>query len=230
MSAFEKLRKFHSEAEQLRDEANASPNLKEKLHYERCYSGPLDNVDMLFCGINPGFGMEDWLGRSIRTGHRELVSAPCKYIEESSGAWSLGGAVIDVLLNGDASRLEHCAETSLRSFFATPDERILASQFQNLTSDWRARHDDMMRDYLDFLVQEVRPSCFVCFGVGVFDKIVAMMQLTRDEDTNPPDFGRRYFLKSELGGIPFYGLIHLSGGRPVGGMKDWLRTYFSELR
>jgi hypothetical protein len=228
MAILEKLRAFHAETEALRDEANAHAGLGEELYYDRCYSGPTDRVDALFCGINPGFGSLDWPSRSVRSGHRELVPSPCKYIEEFSEGFSLGEAIVEVVFDGDASRLGQCAETNLRSFFATPNQGILAGQLNRQSPGWRNRHDNMMSSYIDFLSSELRPRRFICFGVGVFDQIVAMMQLKPDEASFAPDLKRRFFLKSEIAGIPFYGLIHLSGGRPSNAMKDWLRSYFAD--
>jgi hypothetical protein len=226
LDVFDKLQAFHARTEALRDRANASDELNEKLYYEQCYSGALNDVEALFCGINPGFSNTDWPNRSTQNGHRKLALSPCKYIEGLDEGWELSKAIVDVVLAGDAARLERCAETSLRSFFATPDEKTLARQFRSLSADWRSRHDKMMLEYLDFLALEIRPRRFICFGIGVFYSIAATLGLAHDRGIFSPDFGRRYFLKAEIQGIPLYGLIHLSGGRPTNGMKDWLREYF----
>ena len=129
--------------------------------------------DMLFIGINPGHrGWHDVTARQKNTQFMGYRSQPCKYIAESITGNRFAKRVIDVVCGGDSSRLEHCAETSLLSYFASPTESVVKAQIKQLPKAMQLEHAQLTG--LPML-EDMR---------AVFEKVWENIEISQDTSPN----------------------------------------------
>lgn len=184
-------------------------------------TGKLNNPDILFIGINPGHRY--WHDLTARQNNTKLVdfeSLPCKFIEEAAIGNRFARRVIDVACLGDAAKLERCAETSLLSYFASPNERVVKAQLKKLPKAMQLEHQELMQ----LPLEQIAPKHIVCIGWRTFDEFIKRYQnppksrsempsrqlpirVTKDSSsTKLMDF----YVKTEVGGIPVHGVRHFS--------------------
>jgi hypothetical protein len=208
----------------------ASASSKDGLHYDGQFiTGQLEVPDTLFLGINPGFGGEKY----------EISSAPftpqeCKYIGET---YLFAQRIVDVVLGGDESRLNSCAETSYRSFLATPDVKALESTLALQSNGWQQEHNLMMQDWQRTLIETIRPKRIICIGIGnkgPFHELLRTFKLERNKvveeslsETSASGKSDPVFYKrATIEGVPVHGVLHLSGAHPSATMLERLRGVF----
>jgi hypothetical protein len=218
---------------ELLEAANTVLPASDSLFYGGTFlSGTLDRPDFLFLGINPGQGA--WDARPRTLDRVPFRPTPCKFAEESDGGGRLAGKIVDIVLGGDPSRLAACAETSVRSFFATPDEGILNRQLALLRPSGLAhRHQALMTDALPAILQAVAPRQIVCIGLTTFQRFTAWAGIRADESAMksvPSTTGKTepvYYKRASINGVPVHGVLHLSGGRLSTVMEQELRAIFA---
>jgi hypothetical protein len=217
---------YHNRAQSLFAQATS----KKGLYYDGQFiTGQLEAPDTLFLGINPGFSGEKY----------EISSAPftpqdCKYIGES---YLFAQRIVDVVMGGDESRLNSCAETSYRSFLATPDAKALESVLAQQDMEWRREHDLMMQDWQRTLIETIRPKRIICIGIGnkgPFHELLRTFKLDRNKvveeaQSEKSTSGKSdpvFYKRATISGIPVHGVLHLSGAHPRGTMLERLRGVF----
>ena len=202
------------------------------LYYSGSFlSGNIQAPDYLFISINPGFGRYDWDARSRKFQRKPFTLSTCKYVEEFEDKYDLAKEIVEIILNGDSSRLEACAETYALSFFATPDQKILDASLR--ASGLATRHQALMAEALLSILKIVSPKQVVCIGLSSFQM---MLNLLGDKNqgvemksvksasgkTDPV-----YYKKTKIQGVPFHGVLHLSGAQLSNIMRKELKEIFS---
>ncbi|WP_131667923.1 hypothetical protein [Psychrobacter pygoscelis] len=184
-------------------------------------TGQTKNPDILFIGINPGH--RQWHNLPARKANTRLVpyqSQPCKYIEELQLGNRFAKRVLDIACGGDLSKLEHCAETSLLSYFASPTESVVKAQIKKLPKDMQAEHRELT--HLDFAA--INPKHIVCIGWRTFDEFIKRYHPKLDSRTEITSkqlpiaingTGKDvkmmdYYARTEIDGIPVHGVRHFS--------------------
>ncbi len=132
-----------------RDAANVTLTKEQRMFYSSNFvTGQIARPNFLFLGINPGFGRNEWPDRDIGS-RRSVVAQPIKFLAEYEEGASLARKIVEVLFDGDVSGLNNCAESSVRSFFATPDVKVLDQQLTALPRDpLFIGHERLMEDAL----------------------------------------------------------------------------------
>ena len=193
-------------------------------------TGQIKNPDILFIGINPGH--RQWQDLAARQANTKLVAfagRPCKFITAAQEGNRFAKRVIDIACDGDVSKLERCAETSLLSYFASPTESVVKAQIKQLPKVMQAEHRELTE--LDFAA--IHPSHIVCIGWRTFDEFInrygsddhkrgdnknlqgrASMH-TRQLPIAINGKGRveqmmDYYARTQIDGIPVHGVRHFS--------------------
>lgn len=211
-------------------------------------SGQTDNPDILFFGINPGH--RQWQDLASRKANTKLVGyqpMPCKYIEDAKCGNHFAKRVIDIVCNGDSSKLKSCAETSLLSYFASPTESVVKAQIKQLPKDMQDEH----RLLTELDINLINPNHIVCIGWRTFDEFIK--RYGRINKDNSHQQGRTdhanlltkqapiaingkdkdakmmdYYERTEVNGIPVHGVRHFS--TPLSQiMLDDMRAIFKEV-
>lgn len=217
----------------LLEAANAALPAADSLFYGGTFlSGKMERPEFLFLGINPGHSA--WADRRRRFDRLPFQPSPCKFAEEFGDGARLAQKVVDIVLAGDASRLTACAETSIRSFFATPDEGTLNRQLDLLRAAGLAdRHQALMDEALPAILQAVAPRQIVCIGLTTFQRFTSWAGVRADDSamkSMPSATGKTqpvYYKRATVNGVPVHGVLHLSGGRLSAAMEDELRATFA---
>ena len=195
-------------------------------------TGNTQAPECLFLGINPGYG--GWKTRPRTFARKPYTESPCKFLEEADDGARLAERLVEIVLEGDASRLASCAETSVRSFFATPDVKILDQQMNALRPSGLAQaHDELMRESVPCILDVLRPKQIVCIGMTTFqtlinlvgdkDQAIEMKSERSASGKSDPVFHK----KTTLRGIPVHGVLHLSGAYLSNKMIESLKTIFA---
>lgn len=202
-------------------------------------TGKLNRPDILFSGINPGHRY--WHDLTARQNNTKLVDfkrLPCKFIEDAAHGNRFARRVIDVACLGDAAKLERCAETSLLSYFASPNERVVKAQLKKLPKAMQLEHQELTQ----LPIEQIAPKHIVCIGWRTFDEFIKRYQtprksrsemqsrqlpirVTKDSSaTKLMDF----YVKTDVSGIPVHGVRHFS--TPLSHeMLSELKQIFSEI-
>lgn len=182
-------------------------------------TGQTDHPDMLFIGINPGH--RDWdnlAGRQADTRFIPYENVPCKYFKDAATGNRFARRVINIACGGRADRLNHCAETSLLSYFASPTERVVKAQIKQLPPAMQKEHSQLTHLPLDV----IQPRHIVCIGWRTFDEFIKRYgknntDLPRNQATKQlpirmqgVDKMMDYYTKVELEGITVHGVRHFS--------------------
>ncbi|WP_367106228.1 hypothetical protein [uncultured Psychrobacter sp.] len=182
-------------------------------------TGQTDHPDILFIGINPGH--RDWDNIEGRLANTHLVlyqQQPCKYIAAAAMGNRFARRVIDVVCDGEVSRLRSCAETSLLSYFASPTERVVKAQLKQLPKEMQVEH----RQLTQLPVKQINPRHIVCIGWRTFDEfLIRYVQGFKDTSRSLPtkklpicmqgiDKMMDYYTKIEWNGIIVHGVRHFS--------------------
>ena len=182
-------------------------------------SGQTDHPNILFIGINPGH--RDWDNIAGRRANTRLIpyqSIPCKYITEATMGNRFAKRVIDVVCNGKASRLNHCAETSLLSYFASPTERVVKAQIKPLPKEMQIEYKQLTQ----LPIEQINPKHIVCIGWRTFDEFIKRYAQNTDSTTRRLSTKKRpirmqgvdkmmdYYAKTEINGITVHGVRHFS--------------------
>jgi len=196
-------------------------------------TGCLNNPDILFMGINPGLGREDF-GRIAE--EADFVQSECKYIKENKGKLPLATNVVDIVLGGDEKRLAKCAETSFKSFFATPDEKALNKQLNALTNELRQEHKKLMSEAINTILNEVKPKNIVCIGFGSFHSYVRGSGVKDSEFYMAPSIKSKsgksdiiFYKRAIVNSIPVHGVLHLSGAQISDEIREAMREIIKSL-
>jgi hypothetical protein len=201
-----------------------------------CYGGAFltgktTNPEYLFLGINPGHGK--WNERPRTFSRLPFAEAPCKFIEELEDDLRLAQRVVKIVLSGDASRLAACTETSVRSFFATPDVKILDQQLAALRpSGLEKRHQKLMAEALPLILETLSPKQIVCIGMTSFQSLVNLAGEKgqciemKSEKSASGKSDPVYYKKTLIHGIPVHGVLHLSGAYLSNAMVESLESIF----
>ncbi len=184
-------------------------------------TGKLNNPDILFIGINPGHRY--WHDLTARQNNTKLVnfkSLPCKFIEDAAHGNRFARRVIDVACLGDSEKLEHCAETSLLSYFASPTESVVKAQLKQLPKSMQLEHQALTQ----LPLAQIAPKHIVCIGWRTFDEFIKRYQNPRKSRSEMPSRQlpirvtkdssssklMDFYVKTEVGGIPVHGVRHFS--------------------
>ena len=150
--------------------ANAILPLDNPLYFDgRFISGQTYRPDILFLGINPGH--RDWDNIEGRRDNSRLIpyqNIPCKYIAEAEAGNRFAKRVIDVVCDSEVRRLEHCAETSLISYFASPREHVIQKQIKALPKPMQREHKQLAT----LPLERLRPKHIICIGWRTFDEFM----------------------------------------------------------
>ncbi|GAB6052044.1 hypothetical protein JCM17960_08640 [Magnetospira thiophila] len=217
--------------------ANGALEAKDRMFYGGHFlTGRIEQPKFLFLGINPGFGANDWPQRPLSIPRNSFSPIPCKFVDEHKDGARLAQKIVDVALQGYADKLETCAESSLRSFFATPDEPTLNGQLAALAAkDLHKEHDRLMTDAVKTIVETTNPKHIVCIGMTAFKRFMNVF------GGNPADVKMKsaksasgksdpvYYKHTMINDRPVHGLLHLSGGHPSKVMIEDLKKIFSAL-
>lgn len=217
-------------------------------------TGQTENPDILFIGINPGHRQwQDLTARKAMTQIQPYQQVPCKYIEESQSGNRFAKRVLDIVCDGDMSKLEHCAETSLLSYFASPTESVMKQQINQLPKAMQAQH----RALTELNIELIQPKHIVCIGWRTFDEFIQRYG-NLDEGTksvraflasnsntvakqlpiaiNGKDIDLKmmdYYIRTEVAGIPVHGVRHFStplSRTMLEDMKAIFRGVWSEIK
>lgn len=195
-------------------------------------TGKLETPEILFLGINPGNG--DWAKRSRSFQRKPFAPSPCKFCAEFDDNERLARAVVDIVLGGDSTRLASCAESSIRSFYGTPNEPTLNRQLSHLgKGGLMVRHNDLMTRAVKLILDQCKPREIVCIGTttfGALSKLLGLSGAAIEMKSEPSASGETdpvYYKRTEFNGIPIHGTLHLSGGHPSNTMKADLRGIFA---
>jgi hypothetical protein len=195
-------------------------------------TGQMYYPNILFVGINPGYETKKWDIRPKIFERMQFEEVPCKFIGEYADKLKLATQVVNILLNGDISRLGWCAETSLKSVFATPNVTILDQTLSLLPSELRQEHDQIT----EYLLSKIHPQQIVCIGLTTFseylkrfgkDGYAAPIMKSFPSSTGKSD--PIYHKYTVVRGIPVYGLLHLSGAQLSANALDDLQSKFKEI-
>ena len=191
-------------------------------------TGQLYKPDMLFVGINPGYESNKWQERPKAFEFINFEEVPCKYVED----FTLAKKVLNILLDGNATRLERCAETSLMSIFATPNVSILNNTLSHLSPELKKEHDDLTHEVVD----RIGPKQVVCIGLTTFTEYLKCFGQDGYEVPVMKSFkscsGKSdpvYYKYTVVRGTPVYGVLHLSGAQPSIEALSSLRKEFKEI-
>jgi len=199
--------------------ANNHLDEKNALFYNgQCATGKIDNPDLLFISINPGFENQYWGERKKKFDFTEYKVTPCKYIDEYKDIENrkLADRIVNVLLDGKVERLNHCAETYVTSIFNTPDTKILYESLNQLTPELRKEHDELSNKIINL----IKPKHIVCIGLTAFSEYLNRFGKNGYADIQMKDTlsasGKSrpvHLKKTVVNGIPVYGILHLSGAQ-----------------
>lgn len=195
-------------------------------------TGQTDNPDILFIGINPGHrSWSDIESRKANTRFVDYEPQPCKYIVESQESNRFAKRVVNVVCGGDASKLEHCAETSLLSYFASPTESVVKAQIKQLPKNMQAEHEELTR----LAIKESNPKHIVCIGWRTFDRFMALYNKGVDVPAKKlpihiknKDKMMDYYAQTSVDGIPLHGVRHFSTPLTHAMLND-MKAIFSEV-
>lgn len=224
---------LQSEIYDLLEAANAVLPENDALFYGgRFLSGRIERPEFLFLGINPGQG--HWAERKRVFPREDFVPGDCKFIEEHEDGAPLAGSIVDVVLNGQVDRLAACAESSVRSFYATPDVGTLDRQCSHLNrAGLLNRHNALIARGVDLILDQVQPHQIVCIGMtsfGVIEKRFGLRDIAMKSERSASGLSDPvYYKRADYKGIPIHGVLHLSGGRPSRTMLADLKRTFAEL-
>lgn len=208
------------------------PN-EDALYYGGTFlTGQVGSPEILFLGINPGHG--DWATRSRSFHRKPYAPCDCKFIGELEDGAPLARAIVDIVLDGNASRLESCAETSVRSFYSTPDTTILDRQLSHLSRvGLLGQHEGLMTRAVDLMLGQARPRQIVCIGLTTFSFVINRLGVSnsaiqmKSERSASGKSDPVYYKRAVFEGTPIHGVLHLSGGRLSQTMKANLRELFA---
>ena len=182
-------------------------------------SGQTNQPDILFIGINPGH--RDWdniEGRQADLRLHAYQDIPCKYIAAAAEGNRFAKRVIKVVCDGDSRRLSHCAETSLLSYFASPNERVVNAQIKQLPLAMQTEHSQLTH----LPIHEIKPKHIVCIGWRTFDAFIQRYGRSNVGATHRQaikklpicmqgeDKMMDYYAKTECDGITVHGVRHFS--------------------
>ncbi|WP_296243713.1 MULTISPECIES: hypothetical protein [unclassified Psychrobacter] len=218
--------------------ANAILPLDNPLYFDGHFiSGQTYRPDVLFIGINPGH--RDWDNIEGRRAGIKLIdyhSTPCKYIAEAEAGNRFAKRIINVVCDNEVSRLKHCAETSLLSYFASPREHVVQKQIKALPKAMQREHKQLT----ELPLEQLRPRHIVCIGWRTFDEF--MNRYAQHADTSISRASTKklpiqmkgvekmmdYYSRVELEGISVHGVRHFS--TPLShAMLDDLKTIFKSV-
>ena len=198
----------------------------------QCATGQIENPNLLFISINPGFERKFWDGRKRKFDFTEYKVTPCKYIEEYEDRSPLANRIVDVLLNGKPEHLDRCAETYITSIFNTPDAKILYESLNQLTPELRKEHDELSNEIINL----IKPKHIVCIGLTAFSEYLNRFgkngysdiqmrdTLSASEKSRPV-----HIKKTVVNGIPVYGVLHLSGAQISNAALNDLKEEFKNI-
>lgn len=197
--------------------ANNHLDEKNAIFYNgQCVTGKIDNPDLLFISINPGYERKIWDIRSKKLAFAEYKVRPCKYLEEHEDHSPLANRIVDVMLNGKPEHLDRCAETYITSIFNTPDAKILYESLSQLTPELRKEHDELSNEIINL----IKPKHIVCIGLTAFSEYLNRFGKNGYADIQMKDTlsasGKSrpvHLKKTVVNGIPVYGVLHLSGAQ-----------------
>lgn len=193
-------------------------------------SGQTENPDILFIGINPGHRQwHDLVGRQANTKLVSFQPQPCKFITASQEGNRFAKRVIDIACDDDIHKLNHCAETSLLSYFASPTESVVKAQIKQLSKDMQKEHRELTE--LDFTA--INPKHIICIGWRTFDEFIKHYSNDNTKDSDEENREGRpametkqmpiaingksstekmmdYYARAEVAGIPVHGVRHFS--------------------
>lgn len=222
-----KIYDFLQTANEHLDEQNA-------LFYNgQCATGQIENPDVLFISINPGYG-ENWGDRKKKFDFTEYKVSPCKFIDQYEDIENrkLAARIVSVLLNGKVERLNRCAETYITSIFNTPDAKTLFGSLNKLTPELRKQHDELSNEIINL----IKPKHIVCIGLTAFSEYLNRFGKNGYADIQMKDTksasGKSdpvHLKKTVVNGIPVYGVIHLSGAHPSNEALNDLKEEFKNL-
>lgn len=196
---------------------------------EQIYSGEINNPDIVFIGINPGYReLSDAKNNGVQT---FVYDRRCHYDSSYNKQYNvidflLQDKVLEILLNNKSEKFEKCASTNFKSFFATQGE----SKLNNLGILKIQKHKVLMSNYIKFILNDIKPKSIVCIGVGVFDKLIKeCSSITIEKPLK--DSNKRYFCRAKYNDINIYGVRHLTSGRtrPNKFMIEELKSVFGKL-
>ena len=200
--------------------ANAILPSDDPLYFDGHFiSGQTRDPDILFVGINPGH--RDWSNIESRCHHSQLIpyeAIPCKYIAEAETGNRFAKRIINVVCDNEISRLDHCAETSLLSYFASPREHVVQKQIKALPKVMQLEHAQLT----ELPIHHIKPKHIVCIGWRTFDEF--MKRYGQNPDTllsrastkklpirmKGEDKMMDYYTKVELDGMIIHGVRHFS--------------------
>lgn len=208
------------------------------MYYGQFASGHMQDPNILFVSINPGHYWKNeegktWAMRPKTFEYVDFKSTPCKYIEEYEDKYKLATRIVEVLLDGNAERLNHCAETYITSIFNTPDAKTLFGSLNKLTPELRKEHDELSNE----IIKLIQPKHIVCIGMTAFNaylnrfgkngyaEIQMKNSLSASGKSHPV-----HLKKTVVNGIPVYGVLHLSGAQisneALNDLKEEFRSLF----
>lgn len=199
---------------------NILPSCNKMFFSGDIYSGILDHPEVLFLSINPGFSIDDWesvqRNAQINNNAVKFDIKPCKYnILDPKEKFPLASKITSIILNGDNSKYDKCGETYLKSFYATPTEGELKKQLQALPPELMQEHNNIMLNYVEFLLNNISSKNIICIGMNVFQNTIDILGINAKDvklETYKTSSGKdRVFYKSiKHKNTLIHGILHLS--------------------
>lgn len=217
--------------------ANGHLDEKNALFYNgQCATGQIENPDILFISINPGYG-ERWDDRQKKFDFTEYRVSQCKFIDQYEDIENrkLAARIVDVLLNGKVEYLNRCAETYITSIFNTPNTEVLyasLNELGRLAPELRKDHDELSNE----IIKLIQPKHIVCIGMTAFREYLnrfgkngyAEIQM-KDSLSKSKKSRPVHLKKTVVNGIPVYGVLHLSGAQISNEALNDLKEEFRDL-
>ena len=201
----------------------------------RYLTGQLDRPEFLFLGINPGYGPE-FADRNNLIKRKAFEPTACKFIDEYEDGLLLAKRIVDELLQGNPGKLKNYAETSISSFFATPDEPTLKKQLTALgPHGLQASHQQLMTESVIAIIDTINPVQVVCIGLTTFSQYLKLNGVghngvsMKSEKSDSGNSYPVYYKYTMINNRPVHGVLHLSGAHLSKIMRDNLRQIFSAL-
>ena len=198
-------------------------------------TGNLEAYDTLFLSPNPGFSRADgWPPEELQA-KSQGTGEKIRYLVEYESGSKLARQIVDIIFDGDATRLGNCIEACYLSPFATPDVDCLNKSLNALSQELRDEHNELRKMLLCTLISTSNPKAIVVIGSTQYDGLSRRLSTIDGYDVSQPEWRyiandrRRMFVEQRLAnGIKLFGCIHLSGARFSNEKRNQIKAWFTQ--
>jgi len=173
------------------------------------YSRPRPNPDLLIFGFNPGGDDEGFkLERDSHLPDKDFHD----YFQDGDGDYPLAKKMRGLFKAiGKEEILKNSVKLNL-IFFRSTDK----NQWKEIKKPLRQEMEKYCFSKVKDVINVLQPKVILTEGIQTFQILHAILPGTSDPKFEPGNRGRAIFAKSNSGGVPLIGIIHLTGARPSG--------------